>query len=329
MDIDTYIRRHQEEWTALERACKRGSRALKRQEPERIRETLRLYHRVSAHLSEVQTEYRDPRLESYLTSVVARAHAAIYGPASRSIRRGAGRLGTRYLVAMRRSWPYAGVCAAVLLIVGLGSLLWVAGSPEAQAGLLPPEAHDAIERAGGERADFGMSPGSVSTFILVNNVRVTLLAFAVGITFGIATLVIVVQNALLLGVLAGAFTAAGKAGPFWALVLPHGILELLAVCIGAGAGLRIGWALVDPGDRPRTRALREEAAESLLVVLGTVPALGIAALIEGFVTGRTGNAGVEISIGVVAAIAYVGASTGLLLRREREPQSRPAALIER
>lgn len=325
MDIDSYIAKHSSGWSELDRACRKGGRGLARRNGEEIERVVRLYQRASTHLAEVQTIYADARLERYLTAVVGRAYAALY--AGRARRRGAdaGRLAARYIASMRRTLPYAGVAAVVLFGLSAVILLWVANSPEAQAGVLPPQARAAIEQASGAPADHGISSGSLSSFILINNVYVTILAFALGITFGIGTVYILVQNAMLLGSLAGGFHAIGNAGAFWPLVLPHGLLELAAVCVGAGAGLRIGWSLVDPGDKTRSASLSEAAADAVIVLMGTIPALGIAAFVEGFVTGRTGNAMLEIAIGVVLAVLYLAAITGRigaaisLVSRKRRP----------
>jgi uncharacterized membrane protein SpoIIM required for sporulation len=215
----------------------------------------------------------------------------------------------RYPDAMRRTAPYVLAAAAILVAVVLASWAWVATSREAQAGLLPPAAREAIRQAGGARADLG-PPTGLSAYILVNNVLVAVLAFALGITFCVGTIFVLVRNALLLGVLAGAFQAVDKAGRFWALVLPHGILELLAICIAAGAGMRMGWALVDPGDRPRGRALREEAGEAVVVVIGVIPAFVVAALIEGFITGTAVPDILEVGLGGVVGTLYVAFLVG-------------------
>jgi len=141
--------------------------------------------------------------------------------------------------------------------------------------------------------------------ILVNNVIVAFLAFAFGIGLGIGTVYLVIQNAVLLGALAGAYQAAGKAGVFWSLVLPHGLLEITAICIAAGAGLRMGWSVIAPGERLRGRALAEDSRDAVLVVTGVIPAFGIAALIEGFITGTSIPAGVQLGLGTGVAVAYL------------------------
>lgn len=302
MDLDSYIAKHRAEWTALDGAVSRSYQGA--HAGADITEMIRLYLRVSSHLAEVQSRYHDPALVEYLNGLVARAHAAIYGTEARSARGALALFGARYREALRRTVPHILVVAALLFGIGLAVGVWVATSQEARVGLLPPAAREALERADGSVAIDVGSP-EMSAYIFQNNVQVAFLAFALGITLGIGTIFVIVQNAALIGVLAGAAQAAGKADVFWALVLPHGFLELIAICIAGGAGLRIGWSIVDPGDRLRATALAEEARDAVLVVIGVIPAFLIAALIEGFVTGRTGMPILEIALGGAVAVAYV------------------------
>ncbi len=305
MDLDSYIQAHRQEWERLEAATAGGSRALASRPGEEITETIRLYLRASSHLAEVQTRYHDTALERYLDALVSGARAAIYGAEPTSTR-SIGRLFlTRYRDAFRRTLPFAAVVATVFVVCTLATALWVAGSAEARAGVLPAVARDAIEQAGGGRSPSDVNAPALSTLIFQNNVQVAFLAFALGITLAIGTIVVIVLNAVLIGSLAGGFQAAGNAWLFWSLVLPHGFLEVVAICIAGGAGLRMGWAIIDPGDRPRVVALAQEARDAVLVVTGVIPAFAIAATIEGFVTGRTGSAVLEVIVGALVAAAYL------------------------
>ena len=303
MDVDTFIDKYRPEWTRLDRAVRGGDRALGRMSGPEIAEVVRLYLRASNHLAEVRARYVAPDLEAYLNRLVVTAQAVIYSSRPRSLRGFVRLFAVRYPEALRRTLPYILVAGAVLLLVAGASWWWLATSARAQAGLIPEGARAAMRHAGARRTDLPPPP-ALSTLILLNNVRVAVIAFALGITLCIGTAYIVVANALLLGELAGAYQAAGQAGPFWALILPHGILELTAICIAAGAGLRIGWSIVDPGDRRRSVALREEAAEAAVVVVGVIPAFVVAAFIEGFVTGRV-PAALAVTLGVVVSVAYV------------------------
>ncbi len=305
MDVDSFIGKYGAEWTRLDEACARGSAGLARLRGVDIEEVLGLYLRTSAHLAEARARFRDPGLVEYLNGVVTRAHAAVYGARPRAARGLVRTLGSRYREAVRRTAPFILVAAAVVAATTLATMVWVTTSHQAQVGLLPPAARQAILRANGHRPAFAVPSSVLSTAILVNNVRVAFFAFALGVGLGIGTLLVLVQNAALLGLLAGAYTSLGKAGAFWVLILPHGLLELTAVCISAGAGLRVGWSLVDPGDRPRGRALAEEARDAAMVVLGVIPAFVLAALIEGFLTGNVpGPAG--LATGAAVEAAYLG-----------------------
>lgn len=319
VDLDSYIAKHRGEWQALESAVGhsyRGSRA-----GADVTEMIRLYLRASSHLAEVQSRYRDPALIDYLNGLVLRAHAAIYGTDARSLRSAITLFGASYRSAIRRTLPHIGVVAALLFGIMLVTTAWVATSPEAQAGVIPPAASEAVQRNDDTQTDVELGGAEMSTFIFQNNVQVAFLAFALGITLGIGTIYVVVQNAALIGLLAGAFHAAGSAQIFWSLVLPHGFLELIAICIAGGAGLRMGWSLIDPGDRLRLTALADESRDAVLVVIGVIPAFLIAALIEGFVTGRTGQPILEIALGAVLAAAYVAFLFGW-----RRPRPAPTAV---
>jgi uncharacterized membrane protein SpoIIM required for sporulation len=308
VDLDSYIQAHRPEWGRLEEATAGGSRGLGTRSGEDIAETVRLYLRASSHLAEVQTRYHDPGLERYLNGLVARAHGAIYGAAAPSARSFLRFFVTRYRAVFRRTLPFIAVIAILMAVVLLATDLWVAGSREAQAGLLPPAARQAMRDAGGTGGSPGpndLGPAALSALIFQNNVQVSFLAFALGITFGIGTIWVITTNAVFIGLLAGGFQAAGEGWTFWALVLPHGLLELTAICIAGGAGLRMGWALIEPGDRPRVSALGEEARDAVLLILGVIPAFAMAALIEGFVTGRTGTPGLEVAVGAIVAAAYL------------------------
>ena len=305
MDIDSFIRAHEDEWRQLETACSGGPDGLARRPGAEISEAVRLYLRVSTHLTEARARYADPRLERYLNDLVGRARQAIYAAAPRTFRGFLTFFGPRYRAEIRRTAPYILVAGLMLTTVTIVSWAWIAGSAEARSGLIPAAAQEQIRHLGGSRSpDLGPSQ-ALATRILFNNVQVAFLAFAFGVTVGIGTVYLVLTNALMLGVLAGAFGAVGKGGAFWSLILPHGILELTAICIAAGAGLRMGWALVDPGDRPRRKAFAQEATAAVVVVVGVIPAFVMAALIEGFVTGTSVPHVVQLALGVVVEAVYL------------------------
>ena len=90
------------------------------------------------------------------------------------------------------------------------------------------------------------------------------------------------------------------------MILPHGLLELSAVIVAGAAGLRIGWSIIDPGDRPRFNALTDEARRAGSVLVGLVVAFMLAAVVEGFVTGQPWPTALRVGIGVFVFAAVLG-----------------------
>jgi uncharacterized membrane protein SpoIIM required for sporulation len=305
MDVDSFITKYRSDWDFLERACGRGARGLARLSGDQIEQVVDAYQRASTHLAEARARYRDPGLHDYLNALVGRAHAALYGARARTFRGLLRTFGSTYRDAARGTIPFIAVAAAVLVAVSAATMIWVATSAEARAGLLPGFAEESIREAGGSGGVASLPSGHLSTFILINNVQVSFVAFALGITLGVGTLYVLAQNAVLIGTLGGAFHAAGRGGSFWALILPHGFLELTAICIAAGAGLRLGWSLIDPGDRPRGRALAEEAGKAVMVLVGVIPAFIVAAIIEGYLTGSSVPTAIQLAVGGLVALIYV------------------------
>ena len=329
MDVDSFIRTHRADWERLDALSRRAGAELKTDGGAHISEAITLYLKASTDLTEARARYTDPQLVGYLNELVARGRQAVYSARPTTTRGFLTLFGARYRAEIRRTIPFIAVMAGLLLVVVLSSWAWIVWSPAARAGAIPPEAQDAIRQFSGGRApDLGPAP-ALSSEILFNNVIVAFNAFALGITAGIGTLLVVMQNALLLGVLAGAYQVAGKGGAFWAVILPHGLLELTAICIAAGAGLRMGWSIIDPGDLRRGAALAAAARGAVIVVVGVIPAFVIAACIEGFITGTSLPDPLEIGIGVVATVAYVAFLIGWRPVPRASAQRVPAALIDR
>jgi uncharacterized membrane protein SpoIIM required for sporulation len=104
----------------------------------------------------------------------------------------------------------------------------------------------------------------------------------------------------------GVLIAHGRAGEFFTLILPHGMLELSAFFLAAAVGLRLGWTIVDPGPVPRSQALAEQGRAAIAVALGLILVLLVSGSIEAFVTPSSLTAWARILIGGCVAAAFVG-----------------------
>jgi uncharacterized membrane protein SpoIIM required for sporulation len=98
---------------------------------------------------------------------------------------------------------------------------------------------------------------------------------------------------------------------FFGLILPHGLLELTAVFVAAGVGLRLFWSWVDPGSRTRGQALAHEGRSAVAVALGLVLVLLVSGVIEAFVTPSGLPTWARIGIGATAEALFFGYVFGL------------------
>ena len=135
---------------------------------------------------------------------------------------------------------------------------------------------------------------------MTNNLTVSFMAFAFGFTV-IGVVYMMIFNGLLIGVIGTACWFSGMSVQLWSFVAPHGVLELPAIFIAGGAGLRLAYGLLFPGFLSRREALARAGTESVKLLLGVVPILVIAGVIEAFVS-PTGLA-VALKFGMAAALA--------------------------
>jgi len=139
-------------------------------------------------------------------------------------------------------------------------------------------------------------------FYIANNIGIGFRTFAAGILYGIGTVFILVFNGLVIGGVAGHLTRMGYEETFWSFVSGHGALELTAIVICGAGGLMLARAVVAPGPRRRTVALRELSPAAARLVLGAALMLVLAAFVEAFWSSSTLPPEVKY---VVAAVLWL------------------------
>lgn len=305
MDIDGFIDRNQRTWARLDEHARRARRGVRRLGPGELDELVADYQRTSAHLSFARTAFADPGLTARLTRLVAEANGVIYGQRARTLSTVGRFFAVTFPAAVWHARRFVLVSALCLLGPAVVVGAWIATSEEA----LDAAAPDAVRAAYLEEdfeAYYSSEPaGQFATEVTVNNIQVSILAFAAGIFLCLGAAYLLVLNGANLGVAAGLFVSAGQSPKFFGLMLPHGLLELTAVVLAGAAGLQMGWAVIAPGDRPRLGALAEEGRRAVVIVLGLVVAFVTAGAIEGFVTGSGLSTAVRVGIGVTVEAAFV------------------------
>jgi uncharacterized membrane protein SpoIIM required for sporulation len=144
-----------------------------------------------------------------------------------------------------------------------------------------------------------------SSGIMTNNLSVAFGAFAMGITAGLGTIWMMGLNGLLIGVLGAATYKAGMALQFWSFVAPHGALELPAIFIAGGAGLEIARGMLFPGLLPRKVSLAQAGGRAARLLLGTIPLLVVAGVIEGFFSPSDAPVAMKFLLALVLFVALI------------------------
>jgi uncharacterized membrane protein SpoIIM required for sporulation len=304
VDIDVFVATHRGDWARLEELVRRARRP-KSMSGAEVDELVRLYQRVATQLSIVQTRSPDPVVIARLSRLVADGRGAITGTHSQAWRDFLRFFVVSFPVAVYRGRNWWVTTAVVSLLVALGFGWWIATHPDVQQGLVPPQA--VRDLTGSQFADYYKSAPAhdFAAHVWTNNAWVAAATLVGGLALGLPTVYMLFMNMLNVGVSGGYMVAAGKADQFFGLILPHGMLELTAVFVAAGCGLRLGWTIIEPGPRSRTDALSVEVRSTVTVALGLVVVLAVSGVIEGFVTPSGLPTWTRIGIGLVAEAAFL------------------------
>ncbi|MYU06174.1 stage II sporulation protein M [Streptomyces sp. SID8366] len=303
MDLDVFVSAHRAEWDRLDALLSRRRRL----DGAEADELVTLYQRTATHLSLIQSSAPDPQLTGRLSQLVARARGAVTGARTASWRDVTGFLTRGFPAAVyraRRWWiPTALVSTAIAILLGW----WIGAHPEVQASIAAPAQLRQMTRPGGEYETYYSShpAASFAAQVWTNNAEAAAMCLVLGIFLGLPVLWILFENMLNLGVGFGLMSSAGRLDTFLGLVLPHGLLELTAVFVAAGTGLRLGWTLIDPGPRTRRAALAEEGRSAVGMAIGLALVLFVSGAIEGFVTPSGLPTWARIGIGVVAEVVFL------------------------
>lgn len=292
---------------ALDAAVDKLSRRGARPSLQDIDSTFALSRQVASDLARLQGQHQ-PALEALLSQIVARSGRVLEAPAPR--------LRMLHLRAFwMHDWPtlvYArrravGFAAAVLAFGAvLGAVLtWI--DPQLGQSLVGPEVAQAVSDGKlwtDPIAEQGQH-SAAAAFIFTNNIRVSIAAFAGGLVWGLGALLLMFFNGLQLGaVLAYTGLQPDVQRGLLDFISAHGPVELSLVAIAGGAGLWMGSALFDPGERPRLQVLRQRAREAVQIVLGAVPLFVLIGLVEGFVSPGPWLPGwVKLSLGLALLAA--------------------------
>jgi uncharacterized membrane protein SpoIIM required for sporulation len=301
VDVDAFVLAHRSTWDRLEALVKRRRRLTGAE----VDELVDLYQRVSTHLSMVRSASTDALLIGRLSSLVARARSAVTGAHAPLWSEFIRFFTVSFPVVVYQAWRWWLGTAIGFLIVTVLVALWMSGNHEVQSSLKTPSEieqlvnHDFVSYYSEHPA------GSFFSQVWLNNWWVSVQCIAAAILLGIPIPWMLFQNALNLGANAALMFDAGKGDVFLSLIIPHGLLELTAVFLSGAVGMRLGWSVVSPGNRPRAQVLAERGRAVVAVAIGLCGVLLVSAVIEAFVTPAPLPTAVRIGIGIAAEIAFL------------------------
>lgn len=312
MDLDAYVAAHAEQWRRLEKLARR--RRLSGRESDELVDS---YQQVATHLSVVRSSAADPALVAYLSTLLARARTRSAGARTMTWSAPVTFFAVTFPAALyrtRRWWM-----STMLVSLGVAAVMtwWLLAHPQVESSLMSPREIKRLVEVDFESYYSEHAASHFAAQVWTNNAMVAALCLALGI-LGLPVLYLVLQNLLNVAVIGSVMIRHDRGSLFFGLILPHGLLELTAVFVAAGVGLRFFWAWVDPGPLPRGQSLAREGRTAAGVALGLVAVLLVSGVIEAFVTPSGLPTWARIAIGLAAEcafLAYVLVAGGAAVRR--------------
>ena len=303
-------------WDELERLLDDAGRRPERLGGPRLRRLGDLYRSAAADLVAARRRFPDDPVVDRLERMVRRGQGVLY---ERSSRRGnvIDFFADRYWALVWERRRVLGLATVVLLVPFAFAAVWAITSSERVIGLVPPEFLWVTETDTTDQGMGAVGLAGFSTYVLTNNIRVALTAFALGVTWGVGTALLLGYNGVVLGALTGLAIGAGNARLLGEATLAHGVLELTCIVVAGAAGLSLGRSMLRPGNLTRRESLAAEGRVALLIAVGTAPWLVVAGLVEGYAS----RVGLRVWPTAVIGVVLGGAYWGLVAWRG--PHSQP------
>lgn len=299
MDIDAFVAAHSGRWSRLDELSRR--RRLSGTEADELVDG---YQEVATHLSVVRSSAADAALVSYLSTLLARARTRTTGARTTSWRDVVTFLAATFPAALYRTrrWWLATLAANVAVAAVI--MTWLLRHPGVESSLISPAEADRLVNVKFENYYSEYAASHFAAQVWTNNAWVAALCIALGV-LGVPVVWLLLNNILNVAVIGALMISHDRGSLFFGLILPHGLLELTAVFVAAGVGLRLFWSWVEPGATTRLQSLAHEGRSAAAVALGLVLVLLVSGIIEAFVTPSGLPTWARIGIGVIAEAAFL------------------------
>jgi uncharacterized membrane protein SpoIIM required for sporulation len=280
-----WIEKRRPHWNRLELlVASSGRGGVSGLTPTDLQELALLYRQIAADLASVREDSTSTNLAHYLNQLLGRAHNIIYMGRKTKGRSILTFYRYRYPAIFRETFSNTLAAFLIFLCATVAGVLLTVSDPSFSRHILSPTMIQSIEQHKMWTDSVVTVKPVASSQILTNNLSVSILTYGLGITAGIGTVWMMLLNGLLMGVVSTACWQGHMSILLWSFVAGHGVLELPAIFIAAGAGFIIARGLLFPGALPRGESLVRAGRLSAQLFFGTIPLLLIAGFIEGFIS---------------------------------------------
>lgn len=331
IDLQGFIEAESPYWRELEGVLDTLERdPLRRISLTQLRRFHYLYERVSSDLGKVATFAAQPETRGYLERLVARAYGEIHETRAVPHRFRPWFWFTQVFPVTFRRHGRAFALALGLTVLGtLFGGLAVAIDPAAKEIVMPFEnllQHPSQRVAREERMVTDRLHGAKAqgaAWYIRNNTQVAVTTMALGITWGVGTVIILLSNGVMLGAVCSDYVMAGETRFLLGWLLPHGSIELPAIVLAGQAGFVLAGALIGWRRRLSLRArLRAVTPDLVTLVAGVALMLVWAGIVESFLSQYHNTVlpyGLKIAFGLIelAALTVFLAWSGRARERER------------
>jgi uncharacterized membrane protein SpoIIM required for sporulation len=288
MTAEQFVTANRAKWERLAQLVSRaGGSGIRRLQSDDLDALGELYRTATSDLALAQRDFHGQPVERYLNQLVAQAHAAVYRGRPSQALNPLRFFSVTFPRTFRALAVFILLAAGITLIPAIANGILIYRNPDAAQWTFSGNEKELIPLVKSGKLWIDLPPEerpSASAFIMTNNIRVSLSAFAGGASAGLLTLYILLSNGLSMGGLLGLCFHYGLGWRLVNFMIGHGVIELSVIFMAAGAGLRMAWAIVHPGLQSRRDALLLASRQALILACGAAPLLVVAGIIEGFVS---------------------------------------------
>ncbi len=253
--------------------------------PTELAKFPKLYRQTCQHLALARDRHYTPHLVAHLNQLVLRGHQHLYATRPNLIYQIVQFILTDFPYWIHRHNSLIGL-SCLLFFAPLLLSFWATQTHEEWLHFLMTEKQlEDLRTLYSPQSTFARH--TQEDFLMFghyikNNISIGFQTFAGGLLWGLGSTFFLIFNGLIIGAIAGHLTQIGYSNTFYPFVIGHSSLELLAIVLSGAAGLKLGYALLNPGRLYRLQALRQAASEAIYLMYGAIFLFLLAALIEAF-----------------------------------------------